>query len=284
MTTYTGAELIRQMDTLKVAPGCLAIWGLGQMGVALKGDDQGIVYIDPCLSNVVVEKAPELADKFVRAFPPPLEPEQITNAAYVLCSHEHNDHTDPLTLGPLAAASPQARFVISGWAQEMLDEADIDPARRIVASTDEPLQLGNLRVTSVPAAHYECEYDEARGYRWLGFVIEWNGVTFFHTGDTVIYPGYLDQLRTLPRADVAMAAVNGRDAFRDSFNIIGNLWPVEAGWLAHELGWDLVLAGHNDLYAWNTIAPGQIAEGLIRHNPRQKWHVLQPGELLYYVR
>ncbi len=37
MTTYYGKDLIRQMNDLRVPPVCLAIWGLGQMGVALKG-------------------------------------------------------------------------------------------------------------------------------------------------------------------------------------------------------------------------------------------------------
>ncbi|HVO44060.1 MAG TPA: MBL fold metallo-hydrolase, partial [Aggregatilineales bacterium] len=174
MATYYGTDLIRQMNELRVPPGCLALWGMGQMGVALKGDDSGIIYVDLCLSNVTAERF--LADKFQRAFPPPVEPGEITNAAYVLCSHEHLDHTDPLTLGPLASASRQARFVISGWSQAWLDEADIHPDRRIVPPEEGSIQLGNARLTAIPSAHYELDHD-ARGYRWLGFLIEWNGVT-----------------------------------------------------------------------------------------------------------
>src|SRR5215510_15817868 len=103
MSTYSGKDLIRQMNDLRVPPGCLAIWGMGQMGVALKGDESGIIYVDLCLTDVVAERVP--GDFFRRAFPPPVEPEDITNATYVLCSHEHLDHADPLTLGPLAGAS-----------------------------------------------------------------------------------------------------------------------------------------------------------------------------------
>lgn len=281
MTTYYGKDLIRQMNGLGVPPGCLAIWGLGQMGVALKGGDSEIIYIDPCLSDSVAERID--ATLFRRAFPPPVEPGDVTNAAYVLCSHEHMDHADPMTLGPMASASPQAKFVIGGWAQEVLDEADIAPDRRIVASTDNAIQLGSARLTAIPAAHYELDHDQ-RGYRWLGFVIELNGVIFYHSGDTLAYPGYLERMKALPRADVAMVAANGRDAYREQFNITGNLLPVEAAWLSKELGWDVLIGGHNDMYPSNTIAAGALADELRQMNPRQKYHTLQPGELYLYVR
>jgi L-ascorbate metabolism protein UlaG (beta-lactamase superfamily) len=281
MATRSDQALIKQMNSFQVPAGCLAIWGLGQMGYAIKGQQPGLAYIDPCLSNVVAERF--LPDKFARAFPPPVAPELVSNATYVLCSHEHLDHTDPLTLGPLATASPAAQFVISGWAHEVLDEAKIASERRIVPPALEPMLLGDLRLTALPAAHYALEADQ-RGQRWLGFLIEWNGVTLYHSGDTVIFPGYLEQMRSLPTVDIAIVAANGRDAYRDSFGVTGNLTPREVGWLAAELGWDTVIGGHNDLYSWNTIPTGAFAEGVGSFQPRQKQHVLQPGELFLYVR
>lgn len=282
MGSRNGLALITQMNELAVPAGCLAIWALGQMGFALKGSGPEVVYIDPCLSDVVALRVPKQAAIFARAFPPPVEPHQVSNAAYVLCSHEHLDHTDPLTLGPLALASPQARFVISGWATGPLDEAAIAAERRLVPPLGEPIELGPLRLTAVASAHYALEHDE-RGERWLGFLIEWNGVTLYHSGDTLIYPGYVETLRGLPQADIAILAVNGRDARRDSFNITGNLLPDEAAWLAGELGWGLLLNGHNDLYTWNTITAGALAEACARLNPRQRLHTLQPGELYLFM-
>ena len=104
------------------------------------------------------------------------------------------------------------------------------------------IQLGGARVTAIPAAHYELDHDE-RGYRYLGFIIEWNGVTFYHSGDTLVYPGYLERMKALPRADVAMVAANGRDAYREQYNVMGNFQPAEAVWLAQELGWDMLIGG-----------------------------------------
>lgn len=282
MATHFGTDLIAQMNALTIPRGCLAMWGLGQMGVAIKGSGDGVIYVDPYLTGAM--RTPTSAEFNAREFPPPLQPDEITNASLVLCSHEHGDHTDPATLGPLAVASSQAQFIITGWSQHLLDNAGIAPARRTVPKAGEPLQFGEVRVTAIPSAHYKVEHDEHKGHRWLGFLIEWNGVTVYHSGDTIIYPGYIEKLKALPKADVALLPVNGRDAYRDSYNWTGNLLPLEAAWLSQELGWDVLIAGHNDLFIWNTIGAGDLADALRRLNPRQKLHVLQPGELYFYVR
>jgi L-ascorbate 6-phosphate lactonase len=279
----THQALIAQMDALHVPPNALAIWGLGQMGFALKGSGEGLIYIDPYLTGPLKEDAPP-GEIFYREFPPPLHPAEVTNARAVLCSHEHLDHTDAGTIGPIATASPAAVFVISGWAAAIANAAGIPPARRLVPAIGQPINIGDARVTALPSAHYRVEEDPERGHRWLGFLIEWNGVTLYHSGDTIIYPGYLEMLKAQPRADIAILPVNGRDAYRDALGIIGNLLPVEAAWLARELGWDVLIAGHNDLFIANSLPAGALADALRQLNPRQKMHALQPGELYLYVK
>jgi L-ascorbate metabolism protein UlaG (beta-lactamase superfamily) len=140
-------------------------------------------------------------------------------------------------------------------------------------------------VTVVPSAHYEKDLDREKGYRWVGYLIEWNGVTFYHSGDTIVYPGYVETLRGLPKPDVAMVPVNGRDWFRErEANVIGNLLPVEAARLSKDLGWEVIIPAHNDLYPNNTIPMAHVIEALTSAVPRQKVKMLQPGELYYYVR
>jgi L-ascorbate 6-phosphate lactonase len=282
MATYSGSALVDQMKRTTPSHGALALWGLGQMGLAVKGA-RTTLYIDPCLSDLYPPDTPIAARSFKRAFDAPMLPAHVTNADFVLCSHEHLDHTDPYTLEGLCKASPHAQVVITGWSHEPCDAAGIARDRRIVAD-QAPLTLGEFTVTPTPSAHYARERDAERGERWLGFLIEGNGVTLYHSGDTIIFPGYVEALKALPRADIAMLPCNGRDALRDAQGIVGNLFPIEAGWLAQDLGWDMVLAGHNDLFSFNALPPGEVADGLTRLNPRQKWHVLQPGELMIYAR
>lgn len=276
MPMPNGDALIAQIDQLTILPNSLALWGLGQMGLIVKGPD-AVIYIDPCLSNVISS----------RAFPPPILPEQVNNADWVLCSHEHIDHLDPETFKPIATHSPSARFVISGWCVDQMTALEIDRSRLMIPEALQPITLPEttLTLTAVPSAHYAKEYDAEKGYRYLGFLIEWNGVTLYFGGDTIIYDDYLTTMRGLPQADVAMIAVNGRDYFRETKeNLIGNLLPVEAAGLAVELGWSLVIAGHNDLVPLNTIPMGEIAQAFADHAPQQPYKILQPGELLYFVR
>ncbi len=279
----TGNALLTQMNNIPLIPNSLAFWGLGQMGIAVKGPD-ALLVIDPCLTNVVEDL---FGSWWYRAYPPPIAPEALTNVTYFLSSHEHTDHFDPQTAKPLAKASPNARFITTGWCGELLKQAEIADERAIVPKALEPITLPgtSIKLTVIPSAHYEKEYDEQKGYRWFGFLIEWNGVTFYHSGDTIIYPGYVDTLKSLPIADVAMLPVNGRDWYRETLvNATGNLLPEEAARLAVEIGWGTVIAGHNDMYPNNTISMGSIADAFAKFAPRQPYKTLQPGELFYFVK
>src|SRR4051812_6206954 len=96
--------LIERINGLNVISQSVGLYGLGQVGVVIKGPD-GVIYVDPYLTDYGGEEEP-----IPRNFPPPIAPEEVTNASYVLVTHEHVDHFDPETLGPIASASPQARF------------------------------------------------------------------------------------------------------------------------------------------------------------------------------
>jgi L-ascorbate 6-phosphate lactonase len=279
----TGNDLIKQMQRVTVLPNSLAIWGLGQMGVAIKGPD-GLIVIDPCLSDIVRIQA---GDWWARAFPPPIEPDALTGVDYYLASHEHGDHLDPMTAAPVAKASPNAKFVITGWCVELMEHMDVADDRVIVPPALEATTLPgtSIRLTAIPSAHYEKEFDTKKGFRWFGYLIEWNGVTFYHSGDTIVYPGYVATLNAMPKADVAMLPINGRDWYRETdVGAIGNLQPQEAARLAQDVGWSVVVAGHNDLYPNNAISFGQIADAFAKHAPRLAYKFLQPGELYYYVK
>ena len=184
MTRRRGKELIAQMNALHVPAGAFALWWLGQMGVAVKGPDQQVVYIDPCLTDIVNLKWPDPTRGPTRAIEAPLQPEDVTNASVVICSHEHIDHTDCFTLAGIAQASPHARFVATGWAQHELDAANIPHERRIIPHPQRTVDLGVLTLTIVPAAHYTREYDVHHGERWMSLHLDWGTVAF----STVVIP------------------------------------------------------------------------------------------------
>lgn len=280
--TPRGRALVAQIDGLHVPAGMLAIWGLGQSGFVLKGG-QTVAYVDPYLTDSVDQAGYAPRGSFPRQFPPPLEPAEAANARVVFCTHEHVDHTDPHTLGPLSRASPEAVIVCSSWSRDMLLEAGLSAERILVPRLDEPRTIGGLAFTAVPSAHYGLDADPDRGHRWLGYVVEINGVTLYHSGDTILHEGLVERLQR--RAiDVACLPVNGRDFFRERRGIVGNLDARETAELAATIGADVLIPMHNDMFALNHANPGILADYLDRHYPRQKYHWLQPGELYLYVK
>ena len=269
--------LVGRIDALEIGGRSLAFWGLGQVGVAIKGPG-GVIYIDPYLTDSDGE-----GGRVPRTFPPPLDPAAVTNASAVLLTHVHIDHTDPETVLPLSEASPEARFVASFTSRDALVEAGLESGRIVVPEVGEPMEISGATVTAVPSAHTELEYDVGRGYPYLGYVIECNGVTVYHAGDTVVYDGMIETLSAW-KVDVAFVPINGRDYFRTSRNIIGNTNFREAAELVETLDIGLLVPTHYDLISGNTADPGQFVSHLYALNPMRPHKLLRPGELLYFVK
>lgn len=255
----------------------LAFWGLGQVGVVIKGPD-GIIYVDPYLTN-----SDGAGGQLPREFPPPLTPEEADNVDAVLLTHDHADHTDPDTLLPMAEASPSAQLVGPHTSRDKLVEAGLDAEHIMVPEVSKPYEVAGAMVTAVPSAHTGLEYDPERGYPYLGYIIEWNGVTVYHAGDTVIYEGLIETLSQWS-IDVAFIPINGRDWFRTSQGIIGNTDIREAAELVEKLEIDVIVPTHYDLIAANAADPGQFVSYLYQLNQYRSHKVLRPGELFYFVR
>jgi L-ascorbate metabolism protein UlaG (beta-lactamase superfamily) len=211
-----------------------------------------------------------------------VQPSAVRHAQAVFATHEHMDHADAPTLGPLMAASPQAMLVTSPQGRRIALEADVPEDRILVPRLGERTELSRLAFTATPAAHYGYEVDEAGRSRWMGFAIELNGVTLYHAGDTILFPELLDAVRGL-KPDIALLPINGRDHYRERHGIIGNLWPGEAVELARELGARVLIGIHNDLFDANRVSSGLLFDELDRRAPFLRCHILQPGELYLYA-
>jgi L-ascorbate metabolism protein UlaG (beta-lactamase superfamily) len=275
--------MLTQVQRIRVMENSLAFWGLGQEGVIIKGTD-AVIAIDPYLSDQVDQVT---SGAMKRNYPPPIQPHELTNLDYVLVTHEHIDHFDAMTLEPLMKAAPQTRLVMPEWCREETRKIGISDERIIIPETLKPFTLPgtSLRLTAIPAAHETIEHDPVKGHRWIGYLIEWNGVTVYHAGDTVIYDGYLDTMRTLPTPDIAMIPINGRDTLRlTEHGLIGNFMPAEAAQVAVKLGWGMVVPLHNDMYPLNSLPWTQWTRALEDFAPMLREKRLQPGELYYYVK
>ncbi len=264
-----------RIERLEVPSGMVALGALGQSGFAIKAGGM-IAYIDPYLSGTVGE-----AGGSGRAIEIPITPEEVTHADLLLCTHEHTDHTDVNTVMPLAAASPGAPIFVSPQGHTLLRDAGIADERLVLPRLGETQTVGSMRVTAIPAAHYNFEVDAEGHARWMGFVIEVDGVTLYHSGDTIIIPGLIAALEPF-RIDLALLPINGRDYFREQQQIVGNMNVREVAELCKLLRPRVLIPTHNDMFARNRVNPADLVAELERVAPRQRFHFLQAGEIYFY--
>lgn len=271
-----------QLTNLHVPAGHLAVWALGQHGYLLKGAGRVIV-IDPYLTGEVEPFDARQTTGFKRQVPIVVAPQALAGVDEVLISHHHSDHCDPGTLLPLMAASPQARVWASHTSRDLLARAGADLQRVTVPAVDEPIELGpGLSLTALPAAHYGHEPDAAGNPAYLGFLLELGGVCFYHSGDTILFDGLIERLKT-HAIDIACLPINGRDGFRERQGLTGNLDFREAIELTAEVGARVLIPSHNDLFAGNRVNPAYLIDYAWTRLPGQRIHMLQAGELYYYV-
>ena len=178
----TGQALIDDIDRTALPRGAVAFWWLGQLGYAVKLAGQ-VLYFDPYL-----------APRETRQVPPLLAPEEVTHAAWVLGSHDHNDHIDPVAIRGIAAASPGARFVCSRVARGQVLSLGVAPERVIGMDEGTVHEEAGLRISAIAAEHEFFDRDPQLGYPYLCFIVEGDGVTILHTGDTLRYDGLVAKL------------------------------------------------------------------------------------------
>ncbi|MGN7356308.1 MBL fold metallo-hydrolase [Paenibacillus sp. SAF-054] len=271
-----GAALIREVHQTHVPYGTLAIWFLGQESVIVKGD--GVtVYIDPYVSDFLDRNGP------VRSYPAPISPEDITGADVCLITHEHDDHMDEGTLTVFNTQNSNALIMAPACCRQELLRMGFDRASLRTADIAEPMEVfSKLHLTVIPAAHEELEQDDRGHYRSVGYVLRLNGVTLYHAGDTVIYPGLKERLMEIS-PDIAMLPINGGDYFRREQGIVGNMSYREAAELAVQIGAETVIPLHYDVFAGNSEKPGYFVDYLYERYPEQKCHVMARGERFVYV-
>jgi len=249
------------LEGIELAPGQAALWWLGQAGFALRAGGTTLL-LDPFLA-----RHPE------RLSPPAFAPEQATGVAAILCSHEHINHFDAESLPALAAASPEARVVVPTPLVERVTALGILPDRVIGAQPDEPFELDGVTIHPLPAVHgvdvadaYSFGRELSGGlYRYLGFVVEAEGVRIYHAGDTLADEELQDRLARLA-PDVALLPVNGRDHYREAQNIVGNMDPREAVRFAATVGAGLLVPMHYDMFPINLGYPAHVVDFAGRHH------------------
>ncbi|TVY07495.1 hypothetical protein [Paenibacillus cremeus] len=56
----------------------------------------------------------------------------------------------------------------------------VNPEQLLDARTDEWRAMPDIRIKPIPAAHELLDYDPARRHRFIGYLLELNGVKLYH--------------------------------------------------------------------------------------------------------
>jgi L-ascorbate metabolism protein UlaG (beta-lactamase superfamily) len=248
------------------------LWWLGQSGFLLQWQGKHLLF-DPYLSDSLTKKYAETDKPHVRMTERVVAPEQLNFIDVVTSSHNHTDHLDAETLGQLLSVNPKLELVIPEANREFVVD-------RLKTMAELPRGLdagqfttfGPFKIHAVPAAHESVEMDANGRHKYLGYVVEFEGWTVYHSGDTLLYDGMVDRLRRLP-IDVALLPVNGRVAER---RVAGNLNGREAATLAREICARLVIPCHYEMFEFNTAAPDEFVTACLELGQPQR--VLRAGE------
>src|SRR5438093_2991717 len=87
------------------------LWWLGQSGFLLQWQSKHLLF-DPYLSDSLTKKYAATDKPHVRMTERVVAPERLNFIDVVTSSHNHTDHLDPETHGPLLRANPNTDLVI----------------------------------------------------------------------------------------------------------------------------------------------------------------------------
>lgn len=259
-------------------PDRLHLWWLGQSGYLVYWDG-AYALLDPYLSDSLTRKYANTAKPHVRMTERVIAPEHLSMARVVTSSHNHTDHLDAETIGPLLAANP-ALTVIASWANVAFaaERLQVAPERITGITLDRQVDVAPFRFHALQAAHNKFEQDAAGHHCFIGLIVEAGPYRIYHSGDTLRYPGLEARLRPW-RVDIALLPLNGDDPAR---GVAGNLDGPQAAQLAHDIGAGLVVPCHYEMYAFNTADTAPFCAEAERLG--QPVHVLRGGERLTAAR
>lgn len=231
---------------------------LGQAGFIVTTPRYRLI-IDAYLSNSLARKYKDSATPHERMMPTPVSLHDLGPLDLVLCTHQHTDHMDAETLKPLALTDPKLRFVVPRAAVALACERIGIGEERLI-----PLDAGDrvepfpgLVIRALRAAHETLEKDPQGHHRSLGYAIETEDLRIFHSGDTIPFPGQVDEISAIA-PHLALLPVNGRSDRLRTAGISGNLTIEEAVELCAACRIPALIAHHYGMFAFNTADPRAI--------------------------
>ena len=227
----------------------------------------------PYLSDSLTKKYAQTNKPHVRMTERVVAPERLDFIDIVTSSHNHTDHLDGETLGPLLAVNPDLAVIVPEANRAFAaDRLQVDEARLTGITQEATFVRGPFELHAIPAAHEELEQDEHGYHRFIGLIVKVGPWTIYHSGDTTRYAG-MAEILTRWDIHIAILPINGRDPAR---GVAGNLSGPEAVELAQEISAGLVIPCHYEMFEFNTVSPDEFAHAA--EQAGQPYRVMRCGE------
>lgn len=180
----------------ELAPGQVALTWIGHASFLLQAPGVNLL-IDPNWARwlKVIKRLRE----------PGLELHALPDIDAVLITHAHFDHLDRKTLRRVAQEQP---IVVPRHVGNLVHGLGFDRVHEL--EVWQSMQLGPVKVTMTPAHHWGARMltDSHRGFG--GFLIEVEGRSIFHCGDSAYFPGFAEIGRRLP-VEIALLPIGAYD-------------------------------------------------------------------------
>lgn len=246
-------------------------WWLGQSGYLIQYKGYRLL-IDPYLSDSLTQKYAATNKPHTRMSERAIDPSKLKGIGVVTSSHNHTDHLDAATLLPVLENNPGIKMIIPEANRAFV-------AERLKASPDFFIGLNDGRdivsnpfhIYGLPAAHNTIDRDEKGNCRCMGYIIRFGKWTIYHSGDTLLFDGLIEQLKPY-NIDLALLPINGDDPSR---GVAGNFNAAEAVKVAKEAGIKCLVPCHYDMFTFNTADVNEFAA--LAKAAGQKYLILETG-------
>lgn len=272
------SNVYQDIKTMSLGDNALSIWHLGQNSTVIKYGDI-VCYFDLYLSNYIYEREYQCA----RNFSTVLNAGEIDNADMVFVSHAHMDHMDIPSLKIIGENNKNAKIVCPKPHEEMLVKAGISARQILLAVQGKKEMIKGVEFTPIAQKHEEYNIDKLGNHGTLGYIIKFGEIIIYFAGDVICSDELIEGLKGY-NINIMFLPINGHDFFRTRNNIMGNITFREAVELAHEVGTDVIIPMHYDLFQENTENPAYFVDYLYHKYPFQKFKMMVPGEKYIYIR
>ena len=253
--------LMQEIRDFPVSRNTVAIWWLGQNGFIFKTAEGTLLSTDLYLTNSCHEAYADSGINLDRQVPILLPPEEL-NVDLFTCTHNHQDHTDPVTIERLRHKDT-TQFIGPHPSCEVFQAQGVESGRIVPAWPSCALEFRDVVIHGTFALP-----TDSTDLNHMGFVFQFGkGPRVYVTGDT----DYSELLTSAGkhRPDLMITCING------GFN---NLSHYEAAQLAAQIQPKGAIPCHYDMFPDNSVDPGQFRASLALRAPDVRYLRLEHGK------